>query len=198
MLSDNAVHEGEVINVSSPESLSLSTDDEEQNDDDDHNKVDTAIAEPPSNTSGSPIVASCDGNPFQDQDAMAPSYKYTDYSRMATAATHKQSLQTQSQRAMNNDIRVQVLPVKLAAMLAEPRFAHIVTWMPHGRAWKVLRVKEFTEQVAPHYFEYPNYNSFIRLVNAWGFRRIKTGVDSNAYFHEVRGMNVSSCVNSFQ
>lgn len=53
-------------------------------------------------------------------------------------------------------------------------------------AWKILRSKEFTDQVLPIYFNHPNYNSFIRLVNAWGFRRVTTGLDANAYFHEVR------------
>ena len=66
--------------------------------------------------------------------------------------------------AHSNDIRVQVLPVKLAAILTEMRFSQIITWMPHGRAWKILRPREFPEQVAPYYFEYPNYNSFVRLV----------------------------------
>ncbi len=83
------------------------------------------------------------------------------------------------------DIRKQVLPVKLNLMLSDPKFSHIISWMPHGRAWRVFRPKEFTEFVAPIYFEYPNYNSFIRLVNAWGFRRVTTGVDTNAYYHEV-------------
>ena len=87
--------------------------------------------------------------------------------------------------ATTPDIRIQKLPAKLDAMLSNPEISHIITWMPHGRAWKVLRPKDFVKEVAPKYFEYPNYNSFVRLVNAWGFRRITTGVDSNAYFHEA-------------
>jgi len=128
-----------------------------------------------------------------EESLVAPAaneYTYTDHSRVikkgnaaSVTSSHRSS---SSQESVPNNIRVQVLPVKLAAILDEPRFQDIICWMPHGRAWKVLRPKEFTERVASNYFQYPNYNSFIRLVNAWGFRRIKTGVDANAYFHEVR------------
>jgi len=113
-------------------------------------------------------------------------YQYIDH-----ATTLQQGASTVNvplHRATHHDIRVQVLPIKLAAILNEPRFSHVIAWLPHGRAWKVLRPREFTDLVAPHYFEYPNYNSFIRLVNAWGFRRMTTGVDANAYFHEVRSL----------
>jgi len=83
------------------------------------------------------------------------------------------------------DIRTQIFSTKLAAILDEPRFSHILSWMPHGRAWRILSPHKFEDEVAPHYFEYPNYHSFQRLVNAWGFRRIKNGRDVNAYYHEV-------------
>ncbi len=136
------------------------------------------------------------------------SYKYTDYSNVrpdpkalpvlyadglpssVNAGGGNQNASSAGIEDVNRnyilrDIRKQVLPVKLNLMLSDPKFSHIISWMPHGRAWRVFRPKEFTEFVAPIYFEYPNYNSFIRLVNAWGFRRVTTGVDTNAYYHEV-------------
>jgi len=186
MDNDNAPDNDE-LNERQPASLSSSTD--EQNEDD-YYKADSSTS-----STTAPSSTSSGG---RDQDSVSSAYTYTDYyARTPSAVTHSQISQTQSQRSGHNDIRVQVLPVKLAAILAEPKFSHIITWMPHGRAWKVLRPKEFTDQVAPQYFEYPNYNSFIRLVNAWGFRRIKTGVDANAYFHEVREQSSSSVVSSY-
>lgn len=87
-------------------------------------------------------------------------------------------------------IRSQKLPAKLDAILSDETFSSIVSWMPHGRSWRILRPKVFTSDVIPKYFEYSNYNSFIRLVNAWGFRRITSGVDQGSYYHELflRGM----------
>ena len=85
----------------------------------------------------------------------------------------------------NIDVRAQVFPVKLAMILSQKCFSDIITWMPHGRAWKILSPKDFIEKVAPHFFDSPRYASFIRLVNAWGFKRIRSGLDTNAYYHEV-------------
>lgn len=84
-----------------------------------------------------------------------------------------------------NSMRVQKLPTKLSAMLSCKEFEHIISWMPHGRAWKIHNPHAFVEEVIPRFFDNTNYNSFIRLVNAWGFRRVMKGTDRNAYYHEV-------------
>jgi hypothetical protein len=80
----------------------------------------------------------------------------------------------------------QRLPTKLNAILSNPDIQHIVSWLPHGRSWKVHDSQRFMEEVMPHYFEYTNYYSFIRLVNAWGFRRMSRGPSKDSYWHEVR------------
>ena len=82
-------------------------------------------------------------------------------------------------------IRVQKLTVKLNAMLSNPELSTIITWLPHGRSWKILKQKEFVSTVMPNYFESNNYKSFLRLLNAWGFRKITRGPEKNSFFHEV-------------
>lgn len=37
----------------------------------------------------------------------------------------------------------------------------------------------------PLFFEYSNYHSFNRLINAWSFRRITSGIDRGSYYHEL-------------
>jgi HSF-type DNA-binding len=85
-----------------------------------------------------------------------------------------------------SSIRVQKFPVKLYAILAQKEFHDIICWMPHGRSWKVLKPSMFESLVMPLFFEYSNYHSFNRLVNAWSFRRISSGPDRGSYYHEVR------------
>jgi hypothetical protein len=63
--------------------------------------------------------------------------------------------------------------------------------MPHGRSWKVLKPSMFESLVMPLFFEYSNYHSFNRLVNAWSFRRISSGPDRGSYYHEVRVLLIS-------
>lgn len=84
-----------------------------------------------------------------------------------------------------SSIRVQKFPVKLYAILAQKEFHDIICWLPHGRSWKVLKPSMFESLVMPLFFEYSNYHSFNRLVNAWSFRRISTGPDRGSYYHEV-------------
>jgi len=81
--------------------------------------------------------------------------------------------------------KVQKLPPKLYTILSMSEFSQIITWMPHGRSWKIIDTKGFQKEVMPRFFEYTNYESFVRLVNAWGFKRVPSGPDRNSYFHEM-------------
>ena len=62
---------------------------------------------------------------------------------------------------------------------------HAVNWLPHGRSWKICNREIFTEIALPRYFGHKNYASFVRIVNAWGFRRVTSGLDRDSYYHEV-------------
>lgn len=93
-----------------------------------------------------------------------------------------------SNRGSESSIRVQKFPVKLYAILAQKEFHDIICWMPHGRSWKVLKPSIFESLVMPLFFEYSNYHSFNRLVNAWSFRRISSGPDRGSYYHEVNNI----------
>lgn len=74
---------------------------------------------------------------------------------------------------------------KMHAILSRPDLADVIAWMPHGRAWRVLKPREFEIRVIPTYFEHAKFSSFIRQANGWGFRRITQGPDRNAYYHEL-------------
>lgn len=108
-------------------------------------------------------------------------YQYRDLSR----AFSLNSLPIDDPKASQGQT-MQRLPTKLNAMLSNPDIQHIICWLPHGRSWKVLDSHAFMSEVMPFYFEYTNYYSFIRLVNAWGFRRMSRGPSKDSYWHEVR------------
>eukprot|EP00555_Chaetoceros_dichaeta_P004808 CAMPEP_0198255386 /NCGR_PEP_ID=MMETSP1447-20131203/5520_1 /TAXON_ID=420782 /ORGANISM="Chaetoceros dichaeta, Strain CCMP1751" /LENGTH=147 /DNA_ID=CAMNT_0043941745 /DNA_START=91 /DNA_END=531 /DNA_ORIENTATION=+ len=77
-------------------------------------------------------------------------------------------------------------PAKLFKILSNQEFTDIITWMPHGRSWRVLQPKVFTEVVSTKYFSHQSkYASFMRQVNGWGFKRITRGPDRNSYYHEL-------------
>eukprot|EP00547_Thalassionema_nitzschioides_P008452 CAMPEP_0194227310 /NCGR_PEP_ID=MMETSP0156-20130528/42792_1 /TAXON_ID=33649 /ORGANISM="Thalassionema nitzschioides, Strain L26-B" /LENGTH=421 /DNA_ID=CAMNT_0038959789 /DNA_START=80 /DNA_END=1345 /DNA_ORIENTATION=- len=86
--------------------------------------------------------------------------------------------------------RYKSFPVKLHEMLEDEEFSSYISWMPHGRAWKILRQDEFEEKVIPLFFRHAKFASFTRQVNGWGFRRVSEGLDRKCYYHEMflRGM----------
>ena len=79
--------------------------------------------------------------------------------------------------------RVPNFPAKMHAILSRPDLAHIITWAPHGRSFRVLKPRQFEVRVIPTYFEHSKFSSFVRQANGWGFRRITQGADRNCYYH---------------
>mmetsp|Transcript_7970 Transcript_7970/g.11442 ORF Transcript_7970/g.11442 Transcript_7970/m.11442 type:complete len:295 (-) Transcript_7970:46-930(-) len=67
--------------------------------------------------------------------------------------------------------------------------ASIVSWMPHGRAFRVHKPKKFVSTIMVHKFRQTKWPSFQRQLHLYGFRRITQGVDKGAYYHEsfIRG-----------
>jgi hypothetical protein len=74
-------------------------------------------------------------------------YEYKDYSKLPAPAPNKYTIRERSKASILNT----KLPFKLNAMLTHPEFAHIISWMPHGRAWKVHNPYQFVDEVVPLY-----------------------------------------------
>jgi hypothetical protein len=60
----------------------------------------------------------------------------------------------------------------------------IVSWLPHGRAFKVHNKHLFVQNILKRYFKATKYTYFSDTVRIWGFARLKDkGRDKGAYFH---------------
>jgi len=82
-------------------------------------------------------------------------------------------------------------PSKLHHILSSSEYSHIISWMPHGRAWRIHNRPLFLETIIPSYFVQTKYESFSRQLNGWGFKRLhQSGNDCGAYYHEcfLRGV----------
>lgn len=76
-------------------------------------------------------------------------------------------------------------PTKLHLILSSPEYNDLICWLPHGRAWRVQQQDRFETEVLPKFFHHQKFSSFARQVTGWGFNRIPTGRDFNAYYHEL-------------
>lgn len=113
-----------------------------------------------------------------------PFYNYIDYSTELDKAPHT---------PLTAVGRVPTFPAKLHAILHRPEFAHVVKWLPHGRAWRVRDAAAFEHRVIPLYFEFTKHasSSFFRQAKLWGFRRLKReGPDKDSFYHPrfLRGL----------
>ena len=76
-------------------------------------------------------------------------------------------------------------PALLHTILSNDQYSHIISWMPHGRAWKIHDKDLLMEEVVPEFFGQSKYASFARQLSGWGFKRLhQTGADFGCYYHE--------------
>jgi hypothetical protein len=81
-----------------------------------------------------------------------------------------------------------IFPVKLHSLLENVEVdghSGVVSWQPHGRAFKIHNRKKFVEQVMPKHFRQSKFESFRRQLCLYGFLTITQGVDKGALYHEL-------------
>ena len=66
-------------------------------------------------------------------------------------------------------------PIKVYAMLELAdfifEFSQAVTWLPHGRAFRIHDKIKFMRELVPLFFNQTKIRSFNRQLHLWGFRR---------------------------
>jgi hypothetical protein len=79
-------------------------------------------------------------------------------------------------------------PIKLHDMLegiSNNGSQDVVSWQPHGKAFRVHQPEVFARAIMPYYFKQTKYKSFQRQLHIYGFRRINKGRDKGAYYHNL-------------
>jgi hypothetical protein len=66
----------------------------------------------------------------------------------------------------------------------------IVSWLPHGKAFRVHSKPKFISTVMASYFNSTKYKSFQRNLNLWGFETITQGPDKGAIYHRFFIKNI--------
>jgi hypothetical protein len=74
--------------------------------------------------------------------------------------------------------------VKLMKVLSDEKFSHIVTWMPSGKAFSIVKPKAFEVEILPDDFKSAKYSSFTRKLHRWGFMKCHKGDETGAYYHK--------------
>ncbi len=65
-------------------------------------------------------------------------------------------------------------PQILHEILATTECQSILHWLPDGFSFLIVDKQRFSDEILPEYFRGALLNSFIRKLNRWGFRRVKS------------------------
>jgi hypothetical protein len=84
-----------------------------------------------------------------------------------------------------NQIQEMNFPLKLHDILSNEAHFNFITWMPHGRSFRIDVPVLFEKEVCEKYYNHKRYSSFLRQLNTHGFKHLTKGQDRNSYYHEV-------------
>ena len=76
-------------------------------------------------------------------------------------------------------------PVKLHKIVERCEidgYSDIISWMPHGRSFKIHKRDAFVAKVMPRYIYITKFTSFIRQLTLYGFHKYrKVGADKGSF-----------------
>lgn len=85
------------------------------------------------------------------------------------------------------DFNKMSFPQKLHQVLSRDELSHCISWLAHGRAFRVIIPKRLElSRLLNDYFGYNCYSTFVSQLMNHGFQQITQGEDKNSFYHEVR------------
>eukprot|EP00977_Amphora_coffeiformis_P028375 scaffold34940_cov246-Amphora_coffeaeformis.AAC.3 len=73
-------------------------------------------------------------------------------------------------------------PTELYRLLEEDD-SKVIQWLPHGRAWRIVRWDALRKQILPRCFGGTSVDGFLAQLADWGFTEITDGPDAGAYYN---------------
>lgn len=113
---------------------------------------------------------------------MENTHDYKDFSKISLEIAA-----TEFQKQKSTQV---LFPVKLHHIIeraAVEGYSHIISWQPHGRAFKIHDEELFLSKIIFKFFFIRKIANFMRQLGVYGFRKImkKNSSDKGAYFHEL-------------
>lgn len=81
-------------------------------------------------------------------------------------------------------VSLHFLLCQLLKVLSDKKNSHIITWMPSGKSFNILKPKAFVGVILPEHFKTAKYSSFTRKLHRWGFVRHYRGEEAGAFYHK--------------
>ena len=75
-------------------------------------------------------------------------------------------------------------PQRLMDMISYKGSEGIIGWTKEGTAFNIISECELSKKLLLLFFKKTKFLSFIRKINRWGFKRVLTGENTGAFYHE--------------
>ena len=84
----------------------------------------------------------------------------------------------------------EIFPQRLMTILSDSSLSDVISWLPHGRSFVIIRPDTLAERVLKYLpstdpRSSTKYTSFTRKLNRWGFRQETRGPDTGAFYHPL-------------
>jgi hypothetical protein len=109
---------------------------------------------------------------YEEASSVDATAKPEDEEAEAFVVTDEEDKKKSASRSSTNSKRV-IFPQQLLSILSDTSLSDVVTWLPHGRSFVIIRPDVFTEEVLPKYLPpvdaraSTKYPSFTRKLNRW-------------------------------
>jgi hypothetical protein len=129
----------------------------------------TVIPSSPINDHAAATVSSSDGTNYEDSSSIGSS-----------PAALDDHLSIHDGSIISNPVPITLpkkrsvgsFPQTLLSIISNPEYEHIISWLPSGEAFGVHKREEFESQILRKYFRHATFDSYVRTLNRWGFRRM--------------------------
>ena len=119
---------------------------------------------------------------LSNRNSSVTDHSYRDFSTCPVPNEDKKLVDYSSD---NSESMEMSFGLKLHEILHKKEYNGYITWMPHGRAFRIMIPKRLEMKVLPKYFNHSRYSTFMRQLNNHGFKHLTQGQDRNCHYHEV-------------
>ena len=75
-------------------------------------------------------------------------------------------------------------PILLYNILEQDEYPSVISWCLDSHNFIIYDRAKFEDELMPHYFQSSSWQSFLKQLNVYGFRRALKGRDLTVYYHK--------------
>lgn len=121
-------------------------------------------------------------------------HTYTDFKDERPTKSELEKLANLRENRILSNRRESSFPIKLHTVIenlnkneSSTETTHIISWLPHGRAFMIHDKSRFELEILGPYLQMESMGQFTKQLHAFGFHRLsrRSGCDAGGYYHEL-------------